>query len=69
MSSKTLKGFIDQQNRRGIGVTPELIEHYEDVRYDELPWWKKFFTSNPKEVRYERKMFFRHLMEYFKEQS
>lgn len=66
MSSKTIKGFIDQQNRRGVGVTPELMEHYEDMEYDELPWWKKWLYVDPREVRAERQFWHNEMIGYIR---
>lgn len=67
--SKTLEGFIAQRKARGISVTPELLEHYADVKYSELPWWKKLFTEDPTQVRDFNKWFIQNLPEYFKERS
>ena len=65
--SKTLQGFIEQQNSRGIGVTHELLEHLEDVKYRELPKWRKLFARSPGDIRDERARFIRAIPEYVKE--
>lgn len=69
VNENKLKGFIAQQEKRGVGVTPELREHYAEVKYKALPWWKKLFTVSPrkeKEQQFEALRFIKALPEYFK---